>query len=280
MSYKIYQHTNLINGKIYIGITCQKPESRWGVQGSGYNKQPKFYKDILKYGWDNFSHEILEDNLSKEQALQKENELILKLNTIQNGYNISYSENVASKRIICLTTGEIFDSITEAAEYGNVSDSNLSHYLRGEWDNCGQKDGQLLQWEYLDFQDLNLQAQKLRLERKEKRESKYYTSEAFEIIKKYQNGESIRQLAKDYQHSKERIHNLLEFHGIPILSSKERISRSVVQLDKNKKPIQTFESLDAAARAIGITKGNSPRIAKACDEEWRTVKGYYWRWNK
>ena len=33
--YVVYKHTNLANGKIYIGITCQKPTIRWRY-GKGY----------------------------------------------------------------------------------------------------------------------------------------------------------------------------------------------------------------------------------------------------
>lgn len=85
----IYKHTNLINNKIYIGQTCQKPEYRWGSEGQGYKNSPHFYAAIQKYGWHNFKHEILFTNLTQNQANQKEIELIQKYQS-QNplyGYN-------------------------------------------------------------------------------------------------------------------------------------------------------------------------------------------------
>ncbi len=99
MSYLVYKHTNLINNKVYIGITQQNTEKRW-QKGRGYKRQPHFRDAIKKYGWDNFKHEILFDNLSKEQAIEKEIELIAKYksNNRKYGYNISkggetYKEN-------------------------------------------------------------------------------------------------------------------------------------------------------------------------------------------
>lgn len=71
--YIIYKHENLINHKIYIGQTCQKPERRWRTDGHGYGKtQEVFYNAIQKYGWDNFSHEIIEEGLTAEQANERE----------------------------------------------------------------------------------------------------------------------------------------------------------------------------------------------------------------
>lgn len=63
----VYKIQNLINHKIYIGVTSQNPEKRW-ARGRGYKGNPHFTKAIEKYGWDSFSHEILHENLSREEA--------------------------------------------------------------------------------------------------------------------------------------------------------------------------------------------------------------------
>lgn len=77
------------NGKLYVGITKQKPNKRW-MRGKGYQKQSYFYNAILKYGWDNISHLVLYDNLTKEDAEEKEKEFIRFFQTDDRrfGYNI------------------------------------------------------------------------------------------------------------------------------------------------------------------------------------------------
>ena len=87
--YTVYQHKNKINGKVYIGITMQESERRWGINGINYKSSPHFYAAIQKYGWDNFEHIILFTNLTKEEACKKEQELIKKFNSINRefGYN-------------------------------------------------------------------------------------------------------------------------------------------------------------------------------------------------
>lgn len=87
--YIVYQHKNKINGKIYIGITSRNPEERWGSNGCNYKTSPHFYSAIQKYGWDNFEHNILFTNLTKEQACLKEQELIKEFNSMNReyGYN-------------------------------------------------------------------------------------------------------------------------------------------------------------------------------------------------
>ena len=85
--YIVYRHISPSN-KVYIGITCQVPQKRWS-NGLGYINNTHFYKAIQKYGWNNFKHEILIDNLTLEEAKAIEIELIKKYNSNDNlyGYN-------------------------------------------------------------------------------------------------------------------------------------------------------------------------------------------------
>ena len=87
--YTVYQHVNKINGKVYIGITMQEPQIRWGANGSNYKSSPHFYAAIQKYGWNNFEHNILFTNLTKEEACLKEQELIqqFQADNREYGYN-------------------------------------------------------------------------------------------------------------------------------------------------------------------------------------------------
>jgi predicted GIY-YIG superfamily endonuclease len=97
-NYKVYQHINKINGKMYIGITKQEFERRW-ENGYGYKDNDYFYNAIKKYGWNNFKHNKLYTGLTKEEAQQKEIELIgkYKSNNRKFGYNISKGGETCSE---------------------------------------------------------------------------------------------------------------------------------------------------------------------------------------
>lgn len=70
---------------MYIGQT-NNIKARW--KPSAYKNCVKFYNAILYYGWENFSHIILENNLTFEEANIKEEYYIQKYNTIENGFNL------------------------------------------------------------------------------------------------------------------------------------------------------------------------------------------------
>ena len=87
-NYSVYIHTSP-NGKVYIGITCQKPERRW-KNGKGYELNEYFSRAISKYGWENIEHAILFEGLNEAEACAKEIELIAayKSNNAEYGYNL------------------------------------------------------------------------------------------------------------------------------------------------------------------------------------------------
>lgn len=94
--YIVYLHTNKVNGMIYIGMTCRTLEERWN---SGYQGNPHFYRAIKKYGRDAFKHEVLAENLEKEEAEQLERFYISKYNSTDPkiGYNIEKGGNSIGK---------------------------------------------------------------------------------------------------------------------------------------------------------------------------------------
>lgn len=82
----IYKTTNLLNGKIYVGLSKFQPEENPEYLGSGYILR----KAIACYGQDKFKKEILEESNNKETLLLKERYWIkkLKANHRDIGYNI------------------------------------------------------------------------------------------------------------------------------------------------------------------------------------------------
>lgn len=100
-NYTVYVHTSP-SGKRYVGITKRKPETRWR-NGQGYQSHhPHFYSAIKKYGWENFTHEIVAEGLSKQDAEAKEIELIATYNSNcrECGYNIENGGNSIGKHSV------------------------------------------------------------------------------------------------------------------------------------------------------------------------------------
>lgn len=138
--YYIYSHTNLINGKKYIGFTTDT-KKRW--QPSLYKSNYPFYKDIQKYGWDNFSHEVICQTENEKTARICESALMAVYETLNSrkGYNQdsifqgnrkgkhhtesarkrisethSKGNHPLAKKIKDLETGKVYDTMIECAE--------------------------------------------------------------------------------------------------------------------------------------------------------------------
>lgn len=85
----VYQITNRINNKVYIGIT-NNYKKRWENHKCNNDPSMAIAKAIKKYGKDNFNFEVLYSNLTIEEAEKLEIELIQEKNSlVPNGYNVS-----------------------------------------------------------------------------------------------------------------------------------------------------------------------------------------------
>lgn len=132
-TYSVYKHTNKTNGKVYIGITVNEPEVRWGKNGKNYEKQ-LFGKAIRKYGWENFEHEILFENLSHKEANEKEIELIKSYKATDRdfGYNVALGgtdvNSLASSKTVYQysLSGAFIQQYTSLVKAGEENDTPYS----------------------------------------------------------------------------------------------------------------------------------------------------------
>lgn len=75
--YTVYKILNLVNSKVYIGITTKKPEKRWKQHLNNYKYfwlNQALYKAMRKYGPNNFQFSIIEQtndlNILKELEIK------------------------------------------------------------------------------------------------------------------------------------------------------------------------------------------------------------------
>lgn len=130
--YKLYVHTvpKEITGhpydKYYVGI-AKDIVARWGHEGNGYNRQV-FYNAIQKYGWNNIKHEIVCDALTEKEAIEKEKEMIIKLDSFagRHGYNLSFGEHgnrrmaKLESMVYCLEENRVYRNTNVASTYTGI----------------------------------------------------------------------------------------------------------------------------------------------------------------
>lgn len=130
MSWLIYKHTNRINGKVYIGqskYTWKKINDRW-QSGRGYGISTRIGLAIKKYGWENFSHDLIEEGIeTQELANEREIYWIREYNSYAEGYNSTFGGKSVSNelcfklKVYCLETNESYESVMDASHKLNIS---------------------------------------------------------------------------------------------------------------------------------------------------------------
>ena len=96
----VYRITNLINGKLYFGITKCKLRKRWNEHRyNSKHKNSHIYLAMRKYGIENFIIEIVKNCDSEYEMYELEKRLIAKYksNNRLYGYNNSTGGEISSK---------------------------------------------------------------------------------------------------------------------------------------------------------------------------------------
>lgn len=181
----IYETTNNVNGKKYIGQKKYDKNEKWiSYLGSGI----AFQRAIKKYGIENFSKRIIEECESKDELNTKEKywinnydavnsrdyyniasggdggnviagytdeekkELSKKLSRIRKGVVNIGSRNGSAHPVICLNTMKVFETIVEASYFYNVSEDAIQQCCSKSFKlkTAGELNGDRLQWSYYD----------------------------------------------------------------------------------------------------------------------------------
>ena len=149
----IYKITNLINGKFYIGSTCQSFKKRWQKHLQAISKyqhpNPHLQNSINKHGLNNFSFEILEyTERDKKVTIERESHYIQTLNPDYNlgspkaiGAECMFSKEVCLEIIKRRVNGESYKNLIR--DYGTTK-VTLSKIVSGRYYNSKDIDLTLL----------------------------------------------------------------------------------------------------------------------------------------
>lgn len=241
INYCVYIHT-FPNNKRYIGITSQDVSKRW-CNGLNYKKthQIRMYNAINKYKWKNIKHEILFSNLTKEQAEEKEIELIKQYKTTNHkyGYNISNGGNGNGK-------------------HSESTKTKISNSLKGH---VSANKGKPMSEE-----------QKLKLSNKRKgfkfsEDSKLKMSESRKGIKMSEATKLKISLSNKGKHFRK------PSEETKLKMSSNRPKTKVYQYDLNNIFIKEWDSITSVKKELGIHVSN---IIFVCKGKRKTTGGYIW----
>ena len=295
--YVIYAHINKINQKIYIGQTHHKdPNQRW-LNGWGYKNSTHFWNAIQKYGWDNFEHIVLFDNLSQERANIIEEYLIKKYDSSNRskGYNIRLGgknsrlpkeirQKISKAHMGKTIPEEVRKKISEATKgennpfYGRThSEETRKRMVENHWNCSGENHylfGKHMKEETKEkLRQANLGENNPHYGIPLTEQQKKNISMALTGIKR--SDETKQRIKDNHADFSGKNHPLYGKHHNEETKKKLSISCStpVDMLDLEGKYIKTFYGMSEAQRETGA---NYMGISRCCNEKQKTCGGYKW----
>ena len=273
-------------------------KDRYGKDGYQYHQCTHFWRAIQKYGWDNFEHIVLIENISKEMANIIESELIKKYDTTNSkyGYNITLGgDGCRLVRIKQYTKfGEYirtYESIMEASNDTDIPELTirLSCANKGAFLNRGK-----YRWTYEDDELVEIST----LHTRNKKINQFDLNGTF--IKTWDSAKEIENIY-GYNHSKiasccrgrQRtaygyiwrynfgdISDLClsdDYHESKIGKHDNHKKRRVTQFDLNYNKIRTWDSITKACKEL-FNSSDISSICKCCSGEIQSAHGYKWKY--
>lgn len=246
--YSVYRHISP-NGKSYIGITMQSPERRF-QNGNGYKTQTAFNRAIQKYGWDNFKHEILEENLTEREACEKEAYYISEV------YN-SFAPNGYNSR--------------EGGTTGRNNVTPIIQFYKGEPVNFFESIS-------IASKDLNIAQKTIRMHCGESNSIEGYHFIQMDSIAPYKIPEKYRDLlSPEHKKAIKRIISL-DSHNRVVSRNKASV-KPINKYTLEGQYICTFPSLVEAKKSIADSDGGAIAAAVNPNRQGDNAYGYMWKYD-
>jgi len=291
--YIVYKTTNLINGKIYIGVHRTNPDIfdgyiGCGVECKGYKKKnPGFPAAVIKYGYENFKRETLfeypDSDLGREQAYAKEAELVnIEFVKRRDTYNLmtggKHAMYIHSRKIAQYTLEgkflRVWDSIQEAKEKMGLT--SIIGNLKCHSKYCGN-----YQWRYYNEDDSDIDP----VQTKER--TVYQFDLQGNLLKVYQ---SVSEAAKQFKNPKsakvaisnnccKRTKQSFGYYWSYTNKFEFEINKHLAAVAKYNDEgvfLESYSSIKEAADANGIK--TPPNIIAAIKGSQKRCGGFRWRY--
>lgn len=288
-TYYIYKATNKINGKSYVGQTCDFHSRVWQHQRCYEKEDCDFHRAIKEFGFDNFSWEIIETCESEDRACELEKYYIEKFNTYRDGYNMTKGGKGApyhnARAVVLLTLDGQYIKRYDSAMDAEIDGFHNADVLL----NCKGKRRQTKGYMFM-FED-EYESNGAKAYRKPKpngMRSIIQCDMEGNFIQKFKSLQEAARitgtnrttisgvLSNTYKSANGYIFVYEEDFPIKDLSiyKKRKKGRKIAQVDaKSGEIIRVFDRISEAGEYLGV---NYKAIHKVIDKEGRTAYGYKW----
>nr|DAI62929.1 MAG TPA: intron associated endonuclease [Caudoviricetes sp.] len=288
-TYYIYKATNKINGKSYVGQTCDFHSRVWQHQRCYEKEDCDFHRAIKKFGFDNFSWEIIETCESEDRACELEKYYIEKFNTYRDGYNMTKGGKGApyhnARTVVLLTLDGKY-----VKRYDSAMDAEIDGFHNADvLLNCKGKRRQTKGYMFM-FED-EYESNGAKTYRKPEpngMRSIIQCDMEGNFIQKFKSLQEAARitgtnrttisgvLSNTYKSANGYIFVYEEDFPIKDLSiyKKRKKGRKIAQVDaKSGEIVRVFDRISEAGESLGV---NYKAIHKVIDQEGRTAYGYKW----